>query len=95
MASSIIPISVYSLRSSYNSADTWRDPDEFHATQLGVFSSYEMAAKAAEKYRDEQFFNKSVQICGSSPKWYLSDTCSYGTALIIEKINVCVDTGGR
>lgn len=74
---------VYTLESSYNAADTCRDPDDIHTQKLGVFSSLALAKAAALKYRDDHFFHKEADFYSHDGKVFLSDFCSYAVRLTI------------
>jgi hypothetical protein len=74
---------VYTLESSYNSADTCRDPDDIHTKKLGVYSSLALAKAEAIKYKLDHFFRKDVDFYKHDGKMYLMDTCSWPTKLTI------------
>jgi hypothetical protein len=75
---------VYTLESSYNTADTCRDLDDIHTKKLGVFSSLALAKAEAIKYKLDHFFKKDVEFFKhSNGNIYLMDVCSYPTTLTI------------
>jgi len=78
---------VYKVYSYYNSADTSRDPDEYHYTQHGVYSLLSKAKlKATDVMEKSRSYGKLTE-CDDGC-FRANEFCSYGSTLVIELLEV-------
>jgi len=85
---------MFRIYASVNAADTSRDPDDIHITELGTRSGLSSAQSVARKYIKETFYHKNTKLNKSSPGNYrATDLCSYGATVIIEPLtmDICSD----
>ena len=78
---------IYRIYTRVNAADTMRDPDDIHITELGCSDDLAMAKMFAKKYIKEHFFHKDTELYESNGTIRATDFCSYGATLVIEPMN--------
>jgi hypothetical protein len=81
---------MYRIYTVVNAADTCRDPDDLHYTELGYAENLEEVKLFAEKYIKQHFVNKDTQLHQHNGQWLASDFCSYGATIVIEKMEKIV-----
>jgi hypothetical protein len=82
-------IMIYRIFKTVNYADTCRDADDIHITELGYKSNLEDAKSVANKYIKEHFFHKDTEL--REYKYGTigaTDFCSYGATIEIQPIVV-------
>lgn len=76
---------IYRVYTVVNGADTCRDPDDLHFTELGATPNLEAALAAAMSHIKNHFFHKDTELIECNDGiWRATDFCSYGATLIIE-----------
>ena len=80
---------IYRVFKSVNYADTCRDADNIHITELGYKNSLDDAKSIANNYIKKHFFNKDTELrkCKDG-SFSATDFCSYGETIEILPIKV-------
>ena len=78
---------LYRIFKSVNYADTWRDADDIHITELGYKNSLDDAKSVANDYIKKHFFHKNTELreCKDG-SFSATDFCSYGETIKIQPI---------
>ena len=82
---------MYRIYASVNAADTCRDPDDIHITELGFASSEEHAAAFMNKYIREHFFahdKNDYKVYKSGNDLRAQEYCSWGRTLCADHMNI-------
>lgn len=72
----------------YNAADTSRDPDDIHTTELGYKNKEKDAVKLANDFIKNKFFHKDTKLNKTKKGYSATDFCSYGSTIKIEEIQI-------
>ena len=78
----------YRIYKEINFADTCRDADDIHTTELGYKNKLEDALSVAKNYIKEHFFHKDTELhkCKKSNNYEATDFRSYGATIYVEEI---------
>lgn len=78
---------LYRIFKSVNYADTWRDADDIHITELGYKNSLDDAKSVANDYIKKHFFHKNTELREyKDGSFSATDFCSYGKTIKIQPI---------
>ncbi len=84
----IIPC-VYKIYSRVNSADTWRDDDNYHFELLKIKPTLESAKEFVNSYVKSNFAYKEAKLLKCiNGNWEVQDFCSYPITVVIEKYEI-------
>jgi len=79
---------MYRIYSSVNCADTCRDPDDIHITELGYTADLDKAKEICNERIKKFFFRKDTVLQEYFDGFIAQDFCSYGATLRIDKLKV-------
>ena len=79
----------YKVYTYYNAADTWRDSDDYHYTDICITTTLKKAKEIAENYIEEHFFDKSIKLRKHEEGYYYAhNPISWGRTIIIKPIDM-------
>ena len=78
---------LYRIFKSVNYADTCRDADDIHITELGYKNNLDDAKLVANDYIKKHFFHKNTELRKHKDgSFSATDFCSYGKTIKIQPI---------
>jgi hypothetical protein len=82
-------MNVYRIYTRVNAADTCRDLDDYHYTELCYKSSPEKAKEYIEEYVKEHFFKpEETRIYEDEDGFHATNFVSYGATIFAKKVEV-------
>jgi sulfur relay (sulfurtransferase) complex TusBCD TusD component (DsrE family) len=78
----------YRIYTETNYADTSRDPDDIHITELGYKHQLDDALKFANEYIKEHFFHKDTELHYYEDGYEATDFRSYGATIYVKEIKI-------
>ncbi len=80
----------YRIYTDVNLADTCRDSDNIHTTELGYKNNLDDALLLANTFIKEHFFHKDTELYKNKGMnlYTATDFCSYGKTIYVEKIKI-------
>lgn len=80
---------VFRIHKEINCADTSRDLDDIHTTELGFAETIDIALNFVEDHIKKHFFRKDATIKKCNDGSYIAiDVCSYGAIIYITPIGI-------
>ena len=78
----------YRIYTEYNCADTCRDPDDIHTTEIGYKHTLKDALLFAKNYIKENFSNKDIELHKNKNNHEATDFCSYGKTIHVKEMMI-------
>ena len=78
----------YRIYTETNSADTTRDPDDIHQTELCYKATKKLTLLFLKQYISKHFVSKETEVYKTKTGFKAIDFCSYGEVLYAEKVTI-------
>ena len=79
----------YKIYTYYNAADTWRDADDYHYTDICITKTLKKAKEIADMYIKEHFLNKDTKLRRHNEGYYYAhNPVSWGQTIVIKPVEI-------